>query len=140
VANAKSAAMKRHLDFLEAEKDARAEQVVGDWAGMATALRRARDAPGSSDPVQPATGADEGRQPAGAESTLKKLLASPLQPSESRFVIFGHYQLGRVYDLAGRRADALAEYDAVLALPDDHGAHDLARERKLAPATKAQLE
>jgi len=45
-----------------------------------------------------------------------------------------------VYDLAGRRAEALAEYDAVLALPDDHGAHALARERKLSPATREQLD
>ena len=76
----------------------------------------------------------------GAETTLKEMLAAKLAPSDSHFRIFGHYQLGRVYDLAGRRADAIAEYDKVLALPDEHGAHALAQERKLSPATKEQLE
>ena len=76
----------------------------------------------------------------GAEASLKSVLAADLAPSDSRFKIFGHYQLGRVFDLAGRRDEALKEYDAVLALPDDHGAHAMARERKVKPATRAQLD
>jgi hypothetical protein len=68
------------------------------------------------------------------------MLAGPLGPGDSRFRIFGHYQLGRVYDLAGRRAEALTEYDAVLALPDEHDAHAQAKERKASPATREQLE
>jgi hypothetical protein len=141
-ADAKSLALKSQLDFLAAEKDARAKLVVGDWAGMAAALRRALDAkPGDPQTLFNLASAQmRADNLPGAETTLKKLLASTLKPSEGRFLIFGHYQLGRVYDLAGRRAEALAEYDAVLALPDDHGAHDLARERKITPATKAQLE
>jgi hypothetical protein len=76
----------------------------------------------------------------GAEASLKEILAAPLAPGDSRFRIFGHFQLGRVYDLEGRRAEALAEYDAVLALPDEHGAHASAMERKASPATREQLQ
>ena len=76
----------------------------------------------------------------GAEESIKTLLVGPLAPGDSRFRSFGHYQLGRVYDLAGRRAEAVAEYDAVLALPDEHGAHALAIERKASPATRTQLD
>jgi len=71
---------------------------------------------------------------------LKGLLASDLKPEEARFRVFGHYQLGRVYDLLGRREEALREYDAVLSLPDDHGSHSLATERKTTPATKDDLD
>ena len=77
---------------------------------------------------------------ADAEASLKTILAAQLTPSESRFRIFGHFQLGRVYDLGGRRAEALVEYDAVLSLPDEHGAHASAMERKARPATREQLD
>jgi Flp pilus assembly protein TadD len=77
---------------------------------------------------------------AGAESSLKTILAAQLAPADARFIVFGHYQLGRVYDLAGRRAEAVTEYDAVLGLPDDHGSHALAQERKSSPATREQLD
>ena len=76
----------------------------------------------------------------GAEASLKAVLAAPLPPDGSRFRLFGHYQLGRVYDLSGRRQKALAEYDAVLALPNEYGAHELARLRKTSPAKRDQLE
>jgi len=45
-----------------------------------------------------------------------------------------------VYDLAGKREEALAEYRQVLELPDDHGAHELARQRIASPATPEHLE
>jgi tetratricopeptide (TPR) repeat protein len=141
-AGAKAVAQRSELDFLDAEDDARAKQTASDWVGMAAALKKALVAkPGDPQTLFNLASAQmRAGDYAGAEATLKKLLGQTLPPTASRFVVFGHYQLGRVYDLAGRRADALAEYDAVLALPDDHGAHDLARERKLSPATKAQLE
>lgn len=138
----KAAEQKNQLDFVAAEEDARAKQLVGDWAGMTKALRRALEAkPGDPQTLFNLAAAQMRADDfSGAEATLKQLLAAPLPAAQSRFVVFGHYQLGRVYDLAGRRAEALAEYDVVLALPDDHGSHDLARERKTAAATKAQLE
>jgi len=136
------AARKADLDFAAAQADAQKSRTAGDWPGMVTALQRALEAK----PKDPQTvfnlasaqmRADDLR---GAEASLKSLLAEDLGPDDSRFVTFGHYQLGRVYDLLGRRADAIREYDAVLALPDDHGSHALATERKGSPATKEQLE
>jgi hypothetical protein len=75
-----------------------------------------------------------------AETNLKSLLQIPLSAENSRFRIFGHYQLGRVYDLAGQRERALREYQRVLELPDEHDAHALARQRIASPATAEHLE
>jgi hypothetical protein len=135
-------ARKRDLDFLAAEDEAQKRQIASDWTGMVAALKKALQAkPGDVQTLFNLASAQmRGNDLAGAETSLKNVLAAPLPPDGSRFRVFGHYQLGRVYDLAGRRADALAEYDAVLALPDEHGAHDLARDRKASPATREQLE
>jgi tetratricopeptide (TPR) repeat protein len=136
------AAGKAELDFRAAEAEAQQRRIANDWSGMVVALRKALQAkPGDPQTLFNLASAqmrDGDLQ--GAESILKQILAAPLAPSESRFRIFAHYQLGRVYDLAGRRGEALTEYDAVLALPDDHGAHALALERKASPATRAQLD
>jgi tetratricopeptide (TPR) repeat protein len=141
-ADAKVAARRSDLDFRAAELEAQQRRTASDWSGMAVALRKALQAkPGDPQTLFNLASAQmrEGDL-AGAETSLKQILAARLPQSESRFRIFGHYQLGRVYDLAGRRAEALAQYDAVLALPDDHGAHALALERKSSPATREQLE
>jgi Flp pilus assembly protein TadD len=113
-----------------------------DWAGTAVALRKALKAkPGDPQTLFNLASAQmRVGDLAGAEASIKSILSASLAPGDSRFRIFGHYQLGRVYDLAGRRAEALAQYDAVLALPDEQGAHALALDRKAAPATKEQLE
>jgi hypothetical protein len=141
-ADAKVAARRGDLDFRAAEIEAQQRRTESDWTGMAAALRKALQAkPGHTQTLFNLASAQmRGGDLAGAETSLKQILAATLAPSDSRFRIFGHYQLGRVYDLAGRRAEALAEYDAVLALPDDHGAHALALERKASPATREQLE
>lgn len=141
-ADARVAARKSEIDFQNAEAEAQRKRMSSDWAGMAAALRKALQAkPGDLQTLFNLASAQmRGDDLPGAEASLKELLAAKLAPSDSRFRIFGHYQLGRVYDLAGRRAEALTEYDAVLALPDEHGAHALAEERKSSPATKEQLE
>ena len=141
-ADGKVVAMKGALDFMDAEEEAKEKQLVSDWAGMCAALKKALTAkPGDPQTLFNLASAQMRADDLhGAEASLKSLLAQKLPADAARFVAFGHYQLGRVYDLAGRRQAALAEYDAVLALPDDHGSHDLARERKESPATKAQLE
>lgn len=133
---------KAELQFIDAEAEAQRAHEASDWPGMTGALKKAlRSKPGDPQTLFNLASAQlRANDLAGAESSLKELLAAPPPPGGSRFRLFGHYQLGRVYDLAGRRAEALAEYDAVLALPDEHGAHDLARERKAAPATRDQLE
>lgn len=141
-ADARVAARKSEIDFQNAQAEAQRKHLSSDWAGMTVALRKALQAkPGDPQTLFNLASAQmRGDDLPGAEATLKEILAANLAPSDSRFRIFGHYQLGRVYDLAGRRADALKEYDAVLALPDEHDAHALAQERKSSPATKAQLE
>jgi len=141
-ADAKVAARRGDLEFRAAEIEAQQKRMESDWTGMAVALRRALQAkPGHLQTLFNLASAQmRGDDLAGAETSLKQILAAPLSPNESRFRIFGHYQLGRVYDLAGRRTEALAEYDAVLALPDEHGAHALALERKASAATREQLE
>ena len=140
--NERVVARKSDLDFAAAEADAQKARTAADWPGMVEALQRAL----AAKPKDPQTmfnlASAQMRTDdlAGAEASLKALLATKLGPEDSRFVVFGHYQLGRVYDLSGRRSDALREYDAVLALPDDHGSRALATERKASPATKEQLE
>ena len=141
-ADAKVAAHRNEIDFEAAELEAQQRHAANDWAGMAVALGKALQAkPGDPQTLfNRASAQMRAGDLAGAEASIKAILAAPLAPSDSHFRIFGHFQLGRVYDLAGRRAEAIAEYDAVLALPDDHGAHALARDRKASPATREQLE
>jgi len=130
------------LDFDAAEAEAQRRQQVGDWPGMAAALKKALVAR-PNDP-QALFNLASAQMRAGsyddAASSLKKLFEVPLSAENARFRIFGHYQLGRVYDLAGKREEALAEYRQVLELPDDHGAHELARQRIASPATPEHLE
>jgi hypothetical protein len=141
-ADGRVAARKKDLDFLAAEDEAQQRMASSDWPGMAAALRKALQAkPGDPQTLFNLASAQmRGNDLDGAKASLQEILAAPLSPDGSRFRIFGHYQLGRVHDLAGRRAEAIAEYDAVLALPDEHGAHALALERKAHPATREQLE
>ncbi len=141
-ADARVSARRNDVDFEAAEAEAQERQAASDWAGMVVALRKALKAkPGDPQTLFNLASAQmRAGDLAGAEASIKAILSASLPPGDARFRIFGHYQLGRVYDLAGRRADALAEYDAVLALPDEHGAHALALDRKASPATREQLE
>ncbi len=75
-----------------------------------------------------------------AQQVLLQLLNLNLPKSEQRFIVFGHYQLGRVYDLMEKREKALAEYEKVLALPDMFDSHKQARERLDRPATAYDFE
>ncbi len=141
-ADAKAAVVRNQLEFEAAELEAQQKHAANDWTGMAVALRKALQfKPGDPQTLFNLASAQmRAADFPGAEASLKEILAAPLAPDETRFRIFGHFQLGRVYDLEGRRAEALAEYDAVLALPDEHGAHASAMERKASPATREQLQ
>jgi hypothetical protein len=130
------------LAFLKAEEEARSRQLVGDWGGVARALEKAL-AVRVDDPqtlFNLASAELRSGAYAGAETHLGKLLGLKLAPDQSRFVIFGHYQLGRVYDVQGKREAALAEYRRVLLLPDDKDAHRLASEAIARPVTPDQLD
>ncbi len=136
-ADGKATVVRKQLDFEAAELEAQQKHAANDWTGMTVALRKAlQSKPGDPQTLFNLASAQmRAGDLGGAASSLKEILAAPLAPGDSRFRIFGHLQLGRVYDLEGRRAEALAEYDAVLALPDEHGAHASALERKASPAT-----
>lgn len=74
-----------------------------------------------------------------AEETLLKILSLKLPESEFRFIVFGHYQLARVYDLMEKREKAISEYEKVLELPDMHDSHNLASEGLALPASLEDL-
>jgi len=133
---------KNEVAFMKAEAEARERYLVGDYKGVAEALQKAlRFKP--RDPqtlfnlasAQMRTG-DYGE----AERNLKLLLEQRLEGPNAHLEIFAHYQLGRLYDVQGLRERALAQYERVLALPDQHDAHRLAREAIERPVTKEQLE
>jgi tetratricopeptide (TPR) repeat protein len=130
------------LAFLKAEEEAKNRQLVGDWEGVARALEKAL-AVRVDDPqtlFNLASAELRSGAYASAEAHLGRLLQLPLAPDQSRFAIFGRYQLGRVYDVQGRREDALREYRLVLTLPDEKDAHRLAKEAIAHPVTRDQLD
>ena len=55
-------------------------------------------------------------------------MALPAERADARYVLFGHYQLGRAHQLEGSRDEARKSFERVLALPDEHDAHRRARE------------
>lgn len=138
----RAASRKSELAFTKAEAEAKDRYLAGDFAGVAAALAKALAArPGDPQTLfnlasaQMRTGDYQ-----EAERNLKRLLEARLEGPNAHFEIFAHYQLGRLYDIQGRRADALAEYRRVLELPDRHDAHRLAREAIEQPVTKEQLQ
>ena len=62
-----------------------------------------------------------------AEKNFKRL-AKAGDPEESRFVVLGHYQLGRLYALEGERGRAAKQFRKVLELPDQRDSHQKARD------------
>ncbi|MBZ5640410.1 MAG: hypothetical protein LAO51_16840 [Acidobacteriia bacterium] len=128
--------------FMKVQSEGEERLKAGDYAGVAVAMKRAL----TLRPDDPQTlfnlAAAEMRikKYAAAEEHLKRVLALPLGPRDSRFVIFGHYQLGRLYDVQSRRDEAIAEYRKVLELPDQKDAHRLANEAIATPATPESLQ
>lgn len=74
-----------------------------------------------------------------AEHNLQRILDASLAPGDP-LNVFGHYQLGRLYDLMGRREAALEAYRDVLALPDVHDSHRAAEDAIATPYTPERLE
>jgi hypothetical protein len=137
-----AASHENDVKFRRAELKAQEHYASGDWSGMITALNEALtfrpDDPQTLFNLASAQMRADSLE--DAEATLRRLLSLPLVPGQSRFRVFGHYQLGRVFDLRGRRDEAVDEYEKVLRLPDESRSHQLARERILQPATRDQLE
>jgi hypothetical protein len=128
--------------FAQAEREAQERLRTGDYDGAAAALDRALEAK-PDDPQTLFNLASARMRTAAldrAEAAFRRLLSLPLAADQSRFRLFAHYQLGRIFDVQGRREEAIVQYRRVLELPDEYDAHRLARERLESPATRDQLE
>ena len=117
----RAAAQRTELEFLKLEREAGQRLVASDWKGMIEVLERALALkPGDPQTVfNIASARMRLKDYAKAEAELQKLIAQETARAPgTKFVVYGHYQLGRVYDLQGRRQLAVAEYQKVLELPD----------------------
>jgi tetratricopeptide (TPR) repeat protein len=123
--------------FQRALADAAMSGQNGDWATAIEHLNRALELrPGDADTLyRLALAEDKAGLPAAAEGHLRKLLelAAGGAPVAERYVIFAHYQLGRVLDRQGHGEAARKEFQTVLTLPDRHGSHRMAQEALGAP-------
>jgi len=75
-----------------------------------------------------------------AGRNLRKILSLTLAKKDSHLAVFSHYQLGRLFDVQGKRDEALVEYRKVLEMPDVRDAHRLAREAIATPVTRDHLD
>ncbi len=132
----------RELRALDHEAEAQQRLLAGDYAGVARALEKVVELK-PEDPqalFNLASALMRTREYARAEALFRRILELPLDDSRAYFASFTHYQLGRLYDVQGRREAALVEYRKVLELPDRHDAHRLAREAIARPVTQEELE
>lgn len=121
---------REEIEFRSAEAEARKLRSGGDPAGAAELLVRALELR-PDDPKTLYTLAlalMEAGDGEAAEQRLKRLVGLDVGSADARYVIFGHYQLGRLYESLERREEALDRYRRVLELPDRHDAHRKARE------------
>lgn len=122
---------------------ARAQELhfAGDFAGLVTVLEQVLER--VPDDHQTRFNLASARLRTGdleaAERDLRTILEAGLAPNH-RLRVFGHYQLARLFDLAGKRQAALSQYRAMLALPDVFDSHLLAREGIETPFTAERLE
>ena len=128
----------RTLKLLE---QAREQHVAGNYRGVADTLRKILET--HPDDLQTVfnLASAQMRVPdySGAERSLRKVLDADLAPGDP-LNVFGYFQLGRLYDLMGRREAALEAYRRVLALPDVHDSHRSAEDAIATPLTPDRLE
>jgi Flp pilus assembly protein TadD len=67
-------------------------------------------------------------EPERLEQRLQQLVGLKIDPSQVSFIMFGHYQLGMLYDSQGKKKKARAQFEKMLELPDGNEAHRRARE------------
>jgi tetratricopeptide (TPR) repeat protein len=118
------------LAFRQALGEAQLRYDRGDTAGMAEALRLAAEIR-PDDPetlYKLALALKRSGDPAGAESRLLHLVELEIEPAGSRYLIFGHYQLGKLYAEQEKEKKARAQFERMLSLPDEYEAHSKARE------------
>ncbi|HET9298359.1 MAG TPA: tetratricopeptide repeat protein [Candidatus Polarisedimenticolaceae bacterium] len=139
----RAAPQKNEIAFLKLEREAAQRHVASDWTGLIEVLERGLALkPGDPQTVfNLASARMRLKDYAHAESDLQKLIAQETARAPgTTFVVYGHYQLGRVYDLQGRRELALAEYRKVLELPDIKDSRRLAQEGIDTPFTEEALQ
>lgn len=124
------ATARDELAFREELERAREQRLMGDRAAEAEVLARAL----KHKPEDPETlytlalALIESDQSREAERWLLRLVELSVAPQETRYVIFGYYQLGRAYENIGRLEKAQDAYRRMLDLPDEYDAHRTARE------------
>jgi tetratricopeptide (TPR) repeat protein len=131
----------QEIAYIKVMSRAREQHLAADHEGMVASMHQALELkPDDPHALQNLAAAEMrlGRY-ADAEKHLGRLLALDL-PDDSRFRIFGTWDLGRIYDLQGRRDEALAQYRRVLELPDLFELHLLARDALEYPVTPESLE
>jgi TolA-binding protein len=118
------------LAFRQALGEAQLCYDRGDTTGMAEAMLLAAEIR-PDDPetlYKLALALKQSGDPAGAERSLLHLVELEIEPAGSRYLIFGHYQLGKLYAEQGKEKRARAQFERVLGLPDEYEAHRKARE------------
>jgi tetratricopeptide (TPR) repeat protein len=120
------------LRFEEARAEAGALRKRGDGDGAIASLRRALAIrPGDVDTLYRLALVEmNGEGLEDAEKHLDEIIAQgpDLPAGAQRYVIFGHYMRGRVYEKSGRPDAARVEFERVLSLPDGSNSHQMARD------------
>lgn len=127
---ARAETAQAELAFRKEEEQAREQRLMGDRAAEAEALARAlKHKPDHPETLYKlALALIESGQNKDAEKELLRLVGLSVGPEDTRYVIFGYYQLGRAYENLERTKKAGAAYRSMLELPDEYEAHRMARE------------
>jgi Flp pilus assembly protein TadD len=136
-----AATQQEELAYTKVMARAREHHLVADHAAMVAAMHEALKIKPRDPYALQNLAAAEMRLGAydDAERHLKELLGLELGP-DSRFLIFGTWDLGRLYDIQGRREEAVEQYRKVLELPDLFELHLMARGALQRPVTAESLE
>jgi hypothetical protein len=121
---------EQELAFRQAVGESQRRYDRGDYDGAAEALVQALEAKADDPEILYKLAMTLMR--AGEESRAKmrflRLVELQVAPEQSRYVIFAHYQLGKLYDGRGKPKKARVHYMAMLEMPDEYDAHRKARE------------
>jgi hypothetical protein len=137
----KTAPFSGDVAFVNAQREAQRHHENGDFAGVASTLRKAVQHRPSDWQTRFNLAAATIRlnEFEATEKQLRIILGSDL-PADHTLIVFSHLQLGRLFDLTGKRAEAITEYQKMLTLPDIHDSHITAREGLETAFTKDQLQ
>lgn len=125
-----AAGAERELAFRQAVGESQQRYDRGDHEGAAEALIQALEAkPDDAETLYKLAmillrAGKKGK----AEKRFLRLVELQAAPGQSRYIIFAHYQLGKLYDGRGKLQKARLHYLAMLEMPDEYGAHRKARE------------